>query len=70
LSGTLESIIGVLRVGALTWSFKQIKFVAGYCGSVVENNMYPKLKKLMYKKTRKLDSLPIIWHRHVKHTIG
>jgi len=41
-----KSIIGALRAAAQKWEFKQIKFVVGSCGSVVESDLYTKLKKL------------------------
>jgi len=33
-------------VAAPEWTFEQINFVAGRCGTVVENNFYKKLEKL------------------------
>ena len=41
-----KSTIGVLKAAAPEWEFKQIKFVVGNRGSVVESDFYTKLKKL------------------------
>ena len=40
-----KSIIGALKAAAPEWSFEQIKFVVGNRGSVVESDLYTKLKK-------------------------
>ena len=41
-----RSIIEALRAAAPEWTFKQIKFVAGRRGAVVEDDFYNKHKKL------------------------
>ena len=41
-----KSIICPLRAATSKWEFKQIDFVVGNCGSVVENDFYTKLKTL------------------------
>jgi len=41
-----KSIIVVLRVAAATWECKQITFLVGNCGFIVESKFYTKLKVL------------------------
>jgi len=55
-----KSIIGALKAAALKWEFKQIDFVLGDCGSVVESDFYTKLKKLDVHEVKKTSSSPII----------
>ena len=53
------SIIGALRGAAPKWDFEQINFVVGDHGSVIESDLYTKLKKLDVQENRKTNSLPI-----------
>ena len=65
-----SSIIGAFGAAAPTWEFEHINFVVGNCGSVGESNFYNELKSLMYKKERKIISLPIVCHWYAKCTVG
>jgi len=46
-------IIGALEAAAPEWEFVQINFVVGTCGSVVESDLYTKLKKLDIQEGKK-----------------
>ena len=48
-----KSIIGALKVAAPEWEFKQINFVQGNRGSVVESDFYNKLKNLDVQEGKK-----------------
>jgi len=53
------SIIGALRGAAPKWDFEQINFVVGDHGSVIESDLYTKLKKLDVRENRKINFSPI-----------
>jgi len=67
-----ESIISVLKAAAPKWEFatEHFSFVVGNCGSVVESDLYTKLKKLYVQDGKKTSSLPIMRHRYAKRTLG
>ena len=48
-----KSIIGALKDAAPEWEFEQITFVVGNRGSVVESDLYTKLKKLDIQEGKK-----------------
>jgi len=48
-----KNIIGALKAAAPEWEFKQINFVVGNCGLVVESDFYTKLKKLDVQEAKK-----------------
>jgi len=49
-----KSIIGALNASAPKFEFRQINFVVGNRGSVVESTFYPKLKKLDVQEGKKV----------------
>ena len=55
-----KSIISELRAAAPKWEFEQVDFVVGKRGSVVESNLYSKLKNLDVQEGRK-DKLRLCW---------
>jgi len=66
-----QSIIGALKAAAPKWKFELIKFVVCNCGSVVESDLYTKIKKLdLQEGKKKTSSSPIMWHRYAERTIG
>jgi len=48
-----KSIISALKAAAPKWEFEQINFVVGNCGSVVESDVYTKLKNLDIQEGKK-----------------
>jgi len=48
-----KSIIGVRKAAAPEWGYDQINFVVGNRGSVVESDLYTKLKKLDIQEGKK-----------------
>jgi len=48
-----KSIIEVLKAAAPEWTFKQINFVAGMRGAVVEVDFYNKLERLSVQAGKK-----------------
>ena len=48
-----KGIIGTLKAAAPEWEFEQINIVVGNCGSVVESDIYTKLKKLDVQEGKK-----------------
>jgi len=48
-----RSIIGAFKAAAPEWAFEQINFVVGNRGSVVESDVYTKLKKLDIQEGKK-----------------
>jgi len=48
-----KNIIGALKAAAPEWEFKQINFVVGNYGLVVESDFYTKLKKLDVQEAKK-----------------
>jgi len=48
-----KSIISELRAAAPKWELEQVHFVVGKRGSVVESNLYSKLKNLDVQEGRK-----------------
>ena len=48
-----KSIIGALKAAAPEWEFEQINFVVGNRRSVVESDLYTKLKKLDIQEGKK-----------------
>jgi len=48
-----KSIISALKAAAAEWEFEQINFVVGNLGSVVESDLYTKLKKLDIQEGKK-----------------
>ena len=53
LTSNTISIIEALKAVAPEWTFKQINFVAGRRGAVVEDDSYNKLEKLNIQARRK-----------------
>jgi len=64
LTSNTISIIEALKAAAPEWTFKQINFVAGRRGAVVEDDSYNKLEKLNIQ-ARKKDKILLA---HVQRT--
>ena len=64
-----KSIISVFKAAAPKWEFEHFNFVVGKCGSIVESDLYTKLKKLDVHEGKKTNSLPIMRNRYAKRTL-
>ena len=67
--GQNQSIIGALRAVAPKWESEHFNLWWVPTDQLLKATSTPSLKSLMYKKERKTDFAPIMWHRYAKHTI-